>query len=97
MKVTIEGQVYDFERALLRNRQYIEIEAKTGMTAAEWERAAEAGSVLAMTAFVWMVLRFNGQDDLAFEDVDFDPLKVEVDDDEESGKDLTPEAASPTN
>jgi hypothetical protein len=53
--------------------------------------------VLAMTAFVWMVLRFNGQDDLKFEDVDFDPLTIEVDDVvEEPGKDPEPEAPSPT-
>lgn len=97
MKVTIEGQVYDFDREMLRNKHYIAIERETGMTTGEWEVACSNGSVLAMTGLVWMVLRLNGQPDLAFEDVDFDPLKLETDDeDEEPGKDPAPET-SPAN
>jgi hypothetical protein len=95
VKVTIDGQVYAFDRSQMRNRQYMEIERVTGMTTGEWEQACERGSVLAMTALVWFVLRFNGQEDLAFEDVDFDPVKLEVDADEEPGKDPEPEAPSP--
>lgn len=87
MKVTIEGQVYNFDRTLVRNKHYIVLERATGMTTGEWEQALEKGSVLAITGLVWLVLQQDGQS-IDFGDVDFDPRQVDVDfSDEEPGKD----------
>jgi hypothetical protein len=97
MKVTVEGQVYDFDQDNVRNRTLIAIERATGMTTGEWQDALTRGSVLAATALVWVILRENGQPDLEFDDVDFNPQTMEIADaDEEPGKDLTDEAPSPT-
>lgn len=96
MKVTVDGQVYQFDREQLRNRQLMDVERETGMAAPEWEAACERGSFIALTALVWLTLRVNGQPDLKFEDVDFDPAELNIaNDDEESGKDPEPEAPSP--
>lgn len=97
-KISIEGKVYGFDQSLMTNKDYVQIERWTGMTTAEWEVALDRGSVIAMTGLVWVVLRQDGQENLAIDDVVFDPAEVEVQRDEEPGKAPEPEAdPSPTN
>jgi hypothetical protein len=98
VKITIEGQVYEFDPAQVRNRALVDVERETGMMGDEWQVALTRGSMVALTALVWLTLRQNGQPDLKFDEVDFDPKTLDVDDtDEEPGKDPEPEAPSPTN
>jgi len=89
MKVTIEGQVYDFDPATVDNRTLMDIEDATGKTTGEWQDELSRGSMRATTALVWVILRDNGQPDLTFDEVRFNPSELDIEDDEEPGKDPT--------
>ena len=80
--IRINGQHFDFNTARITNREGMSIESATDMTFTEVMDKASNGSLLALTALVWVVRKRN-EPGLRFDDVDFALDDVEqVDDDE---------------
>lgn len=97
LKVTIKGEVYPFDAERYPMSEAIAIEEKLGMSFHEWRAALGRGSVKALAAFVWLVLKRNGQD-VALADIlsgAYELSDSDVDIETEGEADPTP-PASPT-
>jgi hypothetical protein len=88
-KVTVDGQVYDYDPSKMLNTEAIALQKVTGMTVPEWTTGLQAGDASALTGLVWLLFRRNGRE-LAFDEVEFDIGSLELEDDEE------PETPDPT-
>jgi hypothetical protein len=88
-KVTVDGQVYDYDPSKLLNTEAIALQKVTGMRVPEWSKALTEGDAYALTGLVWLLWRRNGRE-VSFDEVEFDIGGLELDDDEE------PEPAVPT-
>lgn len=100
MKITVDGQVYEYDAAKMLNTEAIALQKVTGMRVAEWTKALQEGDAYAMTGLVWLLFRRNDRD-VAFDDVEFDIGALEIEDDEETPDPTPAEAdveveASPT-
>lgn len=89
MKISVDGEVYEFDTNRILNTEAIALQKVTGMTVAEWGKACDAGDAYALTAMVWLVWRRNGRD-VPFDDVEFDLNSLEAKDDE------VPDPGTPT-
>jgi hypothetical protein len=76
VKLTIDGEVYDFDMTRITNVEGMAIEKVTGKTYVEWAEAMQAGSMLAVTALVWIV-RKRQEPTLQFEQVEFSQISME--------------------
>lgn len=89
VKVTIEGQVYEYDpERKVSLPEAIGLQKTTGWTPEEWEKAVTAGDAVAMAGLVWLVLRRAGQavkmsDIERMENTSID-LDVEFDEDDQS-------------
>lgn len=91
LKVTIKGEVYSFDGERYPVSEAIELEEKLGMPFHAWRAALGNGSVKALAAFVWLVLRRNGQE-VAWADIvsgAYDLSDSDVDIEQEGGEDPT--------
>lgn len=61
-KVTINGEMFDFDQTKRPMLEALTIEDKLRMPYADWETALQAGSVRALAGFVWMVWHRDGRD-----------------------------------
>ena len=94
MKLTTSGVTYELDQYTLTNTELIAIERATGMTMRQWINGLIGESVIAFTAFVWIVQR-RAEPLLDFEDVEFGLVDIQLDlDDEEPGKDEAGPASS---
>ena len=97
LKVTVKGEVFSFDNERYPISEAIELESKLGMPFHAWKTSLASGSAKALAAFVWLVLKRNGQD-VAWEDIvsgAYDLAENDVEIEEEGGGDPT-EAPSPT-
>lgn len=94
MKVLIKGQAFDFDLTAMSNREGMAIERVTGMTYSQWSEAVRSGSMLALTALVW-VLERRTRPDLRFDDVEFSLDDIDVQEDGPDASDPA-EASSET-
>lgn len=76
MKITIRGADYDIDPANLTLGEAKRIESVTGKTFSQWGAELAAGSVGALQALIWTLmrrsdpeLRFDQVDDIAFGEV----------------------------
>jgi hypothetical protein len=81
-KVTVDGQVYDYDPSKMLNTEAIALQKVTGMTVPEWTTALQTGDAYALTGLVWLVYRRNGRE-VAFDEVEFDIGGLELAEDEE--------------
>ena len=91
LKVTIKGEVFSFDNERYPISEAIELESKLGMPFHAWKTALASGSVKALAAFVWLVLRRNGRD-TSWEDIvsgAYDLAENDVEIEEEGGEDPT--------
>ncbi len=99
LKVTIKGAVYPFDNTRYPMSEAIAVEEKLGMSFHEWRTVAlPGGSVKALAAFVWLVLKRNGES-TTLEDIisgAYDLSDSDVDIEQEGGPDPTgPPSPSP--
>jgi hypothetical protein len=76
-KVTIGGQVYEFDRTRKPLSEMLALEKALGVPYGEWERLLEAGSARALAGFVWLVWRRDGRD-VAFADIESGEIEVDL-------------------
>ena len=91
LKVTIKGEVFPFDNERYPVSEAIELESKLGMPFHAWKTALASGSVKALAAFVWLVLKRNGRD-TPWEDIvsgAYDLAENDVEIEEEGGEDPT--------
>ena len=67
-KVTINGEMFDFDASKRPMLEALTIEDKLKMRFADWETELQAGSVKALVGFVWMVWHRDGRD-VSIEDI----------------------------
>jgi hypothetical protein len=80
VKLTIEGEAFDFDPQKLTNVEGMAIENVTGMLFGEWADALTKGSMLAQTALVWVVKK-RKEPTLRFGDVSFDLSSISIQED----------------
>ena len=85
-KVTIGGEVFDFDTSRRPMSEALAIETGLKCTYAKWEADMQAGSARAMCGFIWLVWRRDGRDvklaDILSGDVDLDLSGLEIEADE---------------
>jgi hypothetical protein len=90
-KVTVDGQVYDYDPAKMLNTEAIALQRVTGMTVPEWTTNLSTGDAYALTGLVWLLWRRNGRE-VAFDEVEFDIGQLDLTADDEDEPDPTPPA-----
>ena len=93
MKVTIDGEVYDFDSNKMLNTEVIALQKVTGLTLKAWNEGLQEGDVYALTGLVWLVYRRNGRI-MTFDEVEFDIGSLAVEDPEQDAAQST--EAGPT-
>jgi hypothetical protein len=90
IKLSVEGKPYEFEDNDADNKELMQIERVTSMTIPEWADAMSRGSMLAITALIW-IMRRRTEPNLEFTDVEFRPssLKIENIEEDAPGKEET--------
>lgn len=73
--VEVNGQTVDVEAVAKSNKCIMDIEQQLGMPFGKVAELLTQGSMTAITAAVWALLRRDNPD-LKFEDVEFDPTSV---------------------
>lgn len=81
-KVTIDGQVYDYDPSRMLNTEAIALQKVTGMRMQEWTTALTQGDAFALTGLVWLLWRRSGRE-VSFDEVEFDIGSISLEDDEE--------------
>jgi len=98
-KVTVDGQVFDYDPSKMLNTEAIALQKVTGMRIADWTKALTEGDAYALTGLVWLLWRRNGRE-VAFDDVEFDIGSLDLQDDEPPAEPEVPtgaaDAAEPT-
>lgn len=80
-KVTIDGQVFDYDPTRMLNTEAIALQKVTGMRMQEWTGALTEGDAFALTGLVWLLWRRSGRQ-VPFDEVEFDIGSISLDDDE---------------
>ena len=96
LKVTVKGEVFSFDNERYPVSEAIELEEKLGVPFHQWKTDLALGSVKALAAFVWLVLKRNGKD-TTLEDIisgAYDLAENDIEIEQEGGGDPT-EAPSP--
>jgi hypothetical protein len=94
-KVTVDGQVYDYDPERMLNTEAIALQKVTGFTISEWLKALQKEDAFALTALVWLLWRRSGRE-VEFDEVEFDIGQLDIEDDkadEDEAPDPTPPAA----
>jgi hypothetical protein len=81
MKVTIDGEVFDYDPNRMLNTEAIALQKVTGMKMQEWTAALTEGDAFALTGLVWLLHRREGRA-TPFDEVEFDIGSIEIADDE---------------
>lgn len=81
-KVTIDGQVYDYDPSRMLNTEAIALQKVTGMRMQEWTTALTQGDAFALTGLVWLLWRRSGRE-VSFDEVEFDIGSISLEDDQE--------------
>lgn len=85
-KVTINGEMFDFDSAKRPMLEALTIENSLKMRYADWETELQGGSVRALAGFVWMVWHRDGRDvsidDILNGTVDVNLADVNIESDE---------------
>jgi hypothetical protein len=100
-KVTINGEMFDFDQSKRPMLEALTIEDKLKMPYAEWETQLQAGSAKALVGFVWMVWHRDGRpttiEDILSGEAEVNLAEVNIEADEGDADPTTPTPApSPT-
>jgi hypothetical protein len=101
MKVTVNGEKFDFDTSRKPMSELLAIENGLHCTYSKWEDDMRAGSARAMCAFIWLVWRRDGRDvklaDMLSGEFDFDTSDFDIEPDEgETDPTIPPPEASST-
>lgn len=80
-KLTIDGQVYNYDPARMLNTEAIALQKVTGMRMQEWSTLLAEGDAFALTGLVWLLWRRNGHE-VPFDEVEFDIGSIDVDEEQ---------------
>ena len=88
VKVEYKEHVWTFDPNKFMNVELIAVERQIGMTSMEFQDGLNRGSVLAITALIWLMLKRHGMatpfDDIEFSSDEFDISPVPDSSDPES-------------
>ncbi len=79
-KVTIDGQVFDYNPDRMLNTEAIALQKVTGMRMQEWSSALTEGDAYALTGLVWLLYRREGRE-VPFDEVEFDIGSISLEED----------------
>lgn len=82
MRIVADGKTYTFDPDKILNTELIDVERAIGMTAPEFEVKLNAGSVMAITALIW-IIRKRTERGLVFDDVVFEATNIDMSADEQ--------------
>lgn len=85
MKISIDGESFEYDANKLLNTEAIALQKVTGMRPPAFGEALQEGDAIAITGLVWLMWRRIGKV-MAFEDVEFDLAALELEDDDADPK-----------
>jgi hypothetical protein len=80
MKVTVDGQVYDYDPTRLMLTEAIEVQEKTGLNLKRWQAGLEQMDAFAVKALVYLLKKRAGETP-DWATLDFDLAGLEIEDD----------------
>ena len=92
-KVTIDGQVFDYDPNRMLNTEAIALQKVTGMRMQEWTTALTEGDAFALTGLVWLLFRREGRE-MPFDEVEFDIGSIALEEDAEPEVEAGPTEAA---
>ncbi len=101
-KVTINGEMFDFDQTKRPMLEALTIEQELKMRYVDWETELQGGSARALCGFIWMVWHRDGRDvslqDILSGTAEVNLAEVNIEDDEAAAADPTipPPDPSPT-
>lgn len=81
MKVTVDGQVYDYDANRLMVREAMEIQERTGLNLSRWQAGLQESDPKAVLALVYLLKQRAGEKP-EWDALDFDLATLEIADDE---------------
>jgi len=78
LKVTINGEVFDFDPTRKPLAEALAVEKALGMPYARYEEGLRDGSARSVAGFIWLVWRRNGRD-VPFADIESGAVNVDLD------------------
>lgn len=94
MKITVEGQTYEYDGRLMASEARL-LKTHVGMTVSQFGRAAQEEDIDALVFLIWLCRRRAGETDLKFSDVDFDLGSVDIEPDSDEVEAARPTVESP--
>ena len=92
MRITVDGQVYEYDQDRLMASEARKLKMYTGMSMSQFGKAAQEEDIDAIVFVVWLCRYRAGETDLKFSEVDFDLASMVIEQDDEE----VAEAARPT-
>lgn len=83
MKVTVDGQVYEYDANRLMVREAMELQQRTGLNLSRWQAALQEGDPTAILGLVYLIKQRAGEKP-EWDAIDFDLAAVEIEDDDEA-------------
>jgi hypothetical protein len=100
VKVTINGEVFEYDPDRKPMSEALAIEAGLGMPYAAYEEGLRAGSAKSVAGFIWSVWKRNGRDvplaDILSGKVDVDLNALDIDAGDAEGDETGPTTPTPT-
>ena len=85
MKLSVEGHEYPLDLTSIRTKEAIALQKATGFTVKQLMEALQEMDAVAITGIVWLAWSRAGNK-IEFDDVDFDLMSVQIEEDTPSGK-----------
>lgn len=92
MRIKVDGREYTFDFQKFLNTELMAVERETGFTAEQFQDKLNDGSMIAITALVWILQKRHDDPTRKFEDVVFDTSTLDTSSDP---KETEPELTSP--
>lgn len=86
MKITVDGTPYEFDMDRMTNVEGMAVERVTGMLFSEWAETLRNGSMLALTALVWVIQKRTNPP-LRFQDVSYEMAGLVIEDEDAADAD----------
>ncbi len=98
MKISIQGESFEVDPSKIRFGEAKRIEATTGMTFGQWGQQLSAGSITALQALVWTLMR-RSRPEVRFDDIDdieFGDVVLDVEDSDDATAPVSAVRSRPT-
>ena len=78
MQINVDGKIYPFNMQKFLNTELMAVELETGFTAEKFQDKLNEGSMIAITALIWILKKRHEDPTTKFSDVVFDTSTLDM-------------------